>query len=134
MSEHLAVKDFMSASLVTFSPRTDVLDAIHSLVEQRISGAPVVDDHGNLVGVISEKDCLQVTISASYHGEAGGTVEQYMSRGVETVDADASILDVAQRFLDEPYRRFPVVRHNRLVGLVSRRDALRALLALHRAY
>lgn len=134
MAKTLAVRDFMSATLVTFSPRDSLLDAIAALAEKRISGAPVIDELGNIVGILSERDCLQATITASYHGEEAGTVGEFMVRDVETVDADASVLDVAQLFLKKPYRRFPVVYENRLVGVISRRDALRALLSMHRAY
>jgi CBS domain-containing protein len=131
MLQSMVVRDAMSAASVTFTPETDVLDAIHALVEQRVSGAPVIDAQGNLVGVISERDCLRVTVMASYHGERAGPVREFMSRSVETVDADTSVLDVAQLFLTRPYRRYPVVSDNRLVGIISRRDVLRTLLAAY---
>jgi CBS domain-containing protein len=84
------VKDYMARTLVTFKPETDVLDAVHTLVQHR----PVRD---------------------------------YMSDGVETVDADMSIVDLAQVFINKKFRRFPVVQGTRLVGQISRRDVLRAL-------
>ncbi len=121
------VKDYMARTLVTFKPDTDVLDAVHSLVKNRIAGAPVVDDSGNLLGMLSELDCLKIALHAGYHGDWGGPVSDYMSDGVETVDADMSIIDLAQVFIDSRYRRFPVMENNRLVGQISRRDVLRAL-------
>jgi len=121
------VKDYMSGSLVTFGPQTDMLDAIHELVRHRIAGAPVVDDQGNLVGMLSELDCMKIALTASYHGDKGGPVRDYMTTGAETVDADMSIIDLAQRFVDTGFRRYPVVRDNRLIGQISRRDVLRAL-------
>ena len=124
------VKDYMSGRLVTFSPETDVLDAIHELVQHRIAGAPVVDDRGNLVGMLSELDCMKVALNAGYYGDWGGPVADYMSHDVESVDADMNIVDLAQKFLDSRFRRFPVLRNNRLVGQISRRDALRALSEL----
>lgn len=117
----------MAANLVTLSPDMEILRAIHTLVEKRISGAPVVDAHGNLVGVLSEHDCMRVALNAGYHGQYGGHVEDFMSRDVRTVEADASILQLAQRFIDDRYRRYPVVENNRLVGQISRHDVLRAL-------
>ena len=87
------VKDFMSGKLVTFSPQTDVLDAIHELVHSRIAGAPVVDDYGNLVGMLSEFDCMPVVLSAGYHDEPGGPVSDLMVTDVRTVDAGMSIVD-----------------------------------------
>jgi len=124
------VKDYMSASLVTFTPEMEVLDAIHLLLQNGISGAPVVDEHGNLVGILSEKDCLKVALHAGYHEVLGGRVADYMSPEVETVEAESGIIDVAERFIKGQFRRFPVVADNRLVGQISRRDVLRALEAL----
>ena len=71
MPKSVSVKDYMAKSLITFSPDMGVLKAIQTLVEAEISGAPVVDSHGNVVGVLSEKDCLKVALDASYHGEWG---------------------------------------------------------------
>ena len=127
ISKSLVVKDYMARTLVTFKPDTDVLDAVHVLVEKRIAGAPVVDDAGNLVGMLSELDCLKVALHAGYHGDWGGPVADYMSNGVETVDGEMSIIDLAQTFLDTKFRRFPVVKRNRLIGQIRRRDVLRAL-------
>jgi predicted transcriptional regulator len=130
MFKSIKVSDYMAASLITFNPETEMRLAISQLVEKRISGAPVVDDHGNLVGVLSEQDCMKVALSAGYHADFGGRVKDYMSPNVTTIDADTSILELAQRFIDSPFRRYPVLRNNRLVGQVSRRDVLRALEAL----
>lgn len=124
------VKDYMSRTLITFKPETNVLDAVHTLVENRIAGAPVVDDAGNLVGMLSEFDCLKVALQAGYHEMYGGPVRDYMSKEVETVNAEMSIVDLAQRFADKGFRRFPVTDRNRLVGQISRRDVLRALESL----
>ena len=121
------VKDYMARTLVTFKPETDVLDAVHTLVQHRIAGAPVVDDAGNLLGMLSEFDCMKVALNAGYHGIWGGPVRDFMSDGVESVDADMSIVDLAQVFIDKKFRRFPVMQGTRLVGQISRRDVLRAL-------
>lgn len=121
------VRDYMSGKLVTFNPQTDVLDAIQMLVRHRIAGAPVTDNHGNVVGMLSELDCMKIALTAGYHGERGGPVAEFMTTETETVDADMSIIDLAQKFLDSGFRRYPVVKDNRLIGLISRRDVLRAL-------
>jgi CBS domain-containing protein len=130
MPKPVTARDYMSAALITFTPDTDILAAINQLIDKRISGAPVVDRQGNLVGVLSEKDCLRVALHASYHGESAGTVADYMHREVKTVDAEANIADVAAMFLMDDYRRYPVISDNRLVGQISRRDVLRALQVL----
>lgn len=121
------VKDYMARTLVTFKPETDVLDAVHTLVQHRIAGAPVVNDEGSLLGMLSEFDCMKVALNAGYHGIWGGPVRDFMSDGVETVDADMSIIDLAQVFINKKFRRFPVVHGTRLIGQISRRDVLRAL-------
>ena len=130
MPKPVTVRDYMSASLITFDPDMDILAAINQLVEKRISGAPVVDRQGNLIGILSEKDCLRIALQASYHGESAGSVRDYMHTGVKTILADASIADVAAMFLRDEYRRYPVIQDNRLVGQISRRDVLKALEAL----
>jgi CBS domain-containing protein len=127
------VKDYMTRTLVTFRPDTDVLDAIHKLVEHRIAGAPVVDDAGNLVGMLSEFDCMKIALQTAYHGDYGGPVSNYMSKDVKTVNAEMSIVDLAQQFADKGFRRFPVTDRNRLVGQISRRDVLRALETIARS-
>jgi len=124
------VRNYMAGSIVSFKPETDVLDAIHELVRHRIAGAPVVNDQGELVGMLSELDCLKVSLNAGYYGDWGGPVADYMTPDVETVDADMNIVDLAQKFVDCGFRRFPVLRNNRLVGQISRRDVLRALTTL----
>ena len=126
------VRDYMTGKLVTFAPDDRVLDAIHSLVEHGIAGAPVVDDHGHLVGMLSEFDCMRVVLQAGYHEHPGGRVSDYMTPDVETVSADMNIVDLASQFLDSGFRRYPVMDGNRLVGQISRRDVLRALGQLAR--
>ncbi len=117
----------MSTRLVTFNPEMEIHRAMKLLLKHRISGAPVIDREGNLVGILSKKDCLKVVFSATYHHDWGGKVYDYMSRDVQTVDAETEIFEVAEQFLKGPYRRFPVTSGGRLVGLISRHDVLRAL-------
>ena len=131
MIQSIAVKDYMSASLVTFTPDMDVMSAIDVLVKNRISGAPVVDERGNLIGLLSEKDCMKVAIQAGYYEQLGGRVDDYMTKQVITVEADASVLEVAKLFMEKGPRRYPVVEDNRLVGQISRRDVLRSLLGMN---
>lgn len=121
------VKDYMSSNIVTLTPGMDIHRAIKVLVERQISGAPVVDEQGQLVGILSERDCLKVAFSTGYHRDWGGRVAEYMHGEVQTVDAHMDIVEMAEIFLSSPYRRFPVVAANRLVGQISRRDVLRAL-------
>ena len=131
MIHSIVVREYMSASLVTFTPDMDVMNAINILVKHRISGAPVIDDRGNLVGLLSEKDCMRVAVQAGYYEELGGRVADYMTENVTTVESEASVLDVAKLFMENGPRRYPVVEDNRLVGQISRRDVLKALVELN---
>jgi len=126
----LPIGRYMTADVVTLRPEMDVLEAIAALVEHRISGAPVVDALGTVVGVLTERDCIEVLLQAGYHGDPGGRVEEYMTREPQTVDVSASLFDVARRFAATPFRRFPVLENGRLVGMISRRDVLRHVLDL----
>ena len=120
----------MTGKLISFTPDTDVVEAIHTLVHHKIAGAPVVDNYGQLVGMLSEFDCLDVVLKAGYHDSPGGPVADLMTKDVKTVDANMSIFDVAQLFMESGFRRYPVLDDNRLVGQISRKDLLRALLDL----
>ena len=128
MLKKILVRDYMTANLVTFTPDMDILDAINELVSKKISGASVVDQHGNLVGILSERDCMKVALNAAYHEELGGKVSEFMTTDVKTVQGNMSIVDLAELFYKKPLRRYAVFdEENRLIGQISRRDVLRAL-------
>jgi CBS domain-containing protein len=126
--KEVRVRDFMVKKPVVFTRETDLLDAVCVLVERRLSGAPVVDERGNMVGVLTERDFLKAALVAGYHGERGGCVGDYMTRDVVAVNADDNLLDVATRFVETKYRAYPVMEDNRLVGVVARRHVLRAVV------
>jgi len=128
MLRSVEAKDHMTRSPVTLTPETKIFEAIEALIERSISGATVLDEHGNVVGVISEMDCLQAILSGTYHGEAGGTVGAIMTREVESVEEGVNVLEVAQQLIDGHRRRFPVVKEGQFVGQVSCRSILRAVI------
>ncbi len=123
-------RDYMTRHLITLTPDMEVMHAVGIFVERQISGAPVLDPTGNLLGMLSEKDCMRVALSAGYYGEWGGRVAEYMHAPVATIDADMPIVEVAQLFAEREYRRYPVLEDARLVGQISRSDVLRALQQL----
>lgn len=123
----IAAKDYMTTKLVTFTPDMEVMTAIHQLVKNHLSGAPVVDAAGKLIGVLSERDCLKVALAAGYEGVPGGQVSEYMTHEVSTVEPDTPMLEVASRFLGSPAKRFPVIKDGALVGQISRSDVMRAI-------
>lgn len=124
--QSLKVKDYMTRKLVTVTPQTNVVEAMDMLLNSQISGAPVVDAEGQLVGVLSEADLLHVIIQDSYYDESVGIVGDYMKAPVDTVDANMDIYALAEKFIKEHRRRYPVVSQGKLVGQISRRDVLRA--------
>ena len=127
MTDRPRVRDYMATTLVTLSPRTEINRAMHILLDHHISGAPVVDNTGWLVGVLSKKDCLKAALHASYWREWGKTVAEYMTTDVDTLMADMDIFAAAEMFLASNYRRFPVMHEGKLTGQISRADVLRAL-------
>ena len=123
----LKVKEYMATRLVTLKPNTNVVEAMDQLLKARISGAPVVDDDGALVGILSEVDLMQVIVQDSYYDEGIGIVRDYMRTEVDTVSPELDIYTVAEMFINQRRRRYPVVGESgRLVGQISRRDVLRA--------
>lgn len=126
--DSLCVCDYMSTELLTFSPDMDVMAAIHLLVRSGHSGAPVVDAQGAVVGMLSERDCLKVGLTATY-GECslGGPVREYMTPALVSVTPDTNLLEVACKFLDSPIKRLVVLQDGKLVGQISRSDVLRAI-------
>ena len=127
MLHSLNVRDYMTRSIMTLRPEQDVVEAAVMLSERRISGAPVVDDLGNLAGILSDTDCIRAMLKLGFDPAWRGLVSEFMSPEVSVVDIDDSILDLAQKFVDVRYRRYPVLEDNRVVGVVSRADVLRAL-------
>ena len=121
------VSDYMTRKLVTFKRSTPLYEAMNTMLKQRISGAPVVDDGGGLIGVLSEIDFLEAMLKRSYHGELQGTVGEVMTEGAQSVSADTDIYTVSEMFLRDRRRRLPVIHDGRLVGQISRRDVLRAI-------
>ena len=119
----------MATSLITFSEATTIVEAIQYLNTHKISGAPVVDKDGALIGMLSEKDCLKVALQSSYYEDwVAGSVTDYMSTEIKTIQEMESIVDLAEMFSKTSLKRAPVLNDTgKLVGQVSRSDVLRAL-------
>jgi CBS domain-containing protein len=115
----------MTADLVTVRPDASIEEAIDMLLNQQISGLPVVDDDGRLVGVITEFALLAVSYDRRV---ANHTVSQHMTRELITVDIDDPIHRIADLCIVHRVRRVPVLKDGRLVGVIARRDVLRALV------
>jgi CBS domain-containing protein len=116
------------SNMITFKPDQSIQDVIAIIIDKRISGAPVLDEHRHLVGIISEKDCLRIIVDQAYHNlpAESRTVSDYMTAKVQTLTSKTNVVEAAIEFLNSPVRRFPVLENGLIVGQVSRRDILKA--------
>ncbi|MBC6400218.1 MAG: CBS domain-containing protein [Ekhidna sp.] len=129
--QSLKVADYMARKLVTFNPDQPMFEVVGALMKNKISGGPVVDENGDLVGIISEGDCLKEVVKGKYDNIPifSGLVSEHMARKVITVNPDLNIFEAARMFLQMRFRRFPVVdREGRLVGQISQKDIMKAVL------
>ncbi|WP_375234597.1 CBS domain-containing protein [Winogradskyella sp.] len=128
----LKVKDYMTTSLITFSPSQKVHSVVEAIIKNKISGGPVVNEKNELVGIISEGDCLKQLSESRYYNMPleEDLVEKRMIRDVETIDGNMDIFDAANKFLSSKRRRFPIVQNGKLVGQISQKDILKAALEL----
>lgn len=127
--QQVQVRDYMSSKLVTFTPDQSIGDVVEVLLKKNISGGPVLDSQGKLVGIISEGDCLKEIVKGKYSNLPNdpGIVSHHMVRDVITIAPDINILEAAQKFLELKVRRFPVLKDGQLIGQISQRDVLRAV-------
>lgn len=128
----VTVKDYMATKLITIKLGQNMYEVTSLLLENKISGAPVVDEEGKLCGIISEGNCLKQITESRYHNQPlkEGKVEQYMTRDVVTIESNMGIFDAASKFLNSRIRRFPVLNEGKLVGQISQRDIMKAVLEL----
>ena len=124
------VTEYMVKHLITFKEDTEIIDVIESLLKNKITGAPVLNDQGEVLGIIDDKDCLNVVFGSAYYNYpvAKETVSSYMSTIMKTISDKSDIIDAANIFLQTTYKRLLVMDEDeRLVGQISRRDVLRAV-------
>lgn len=120
----LTVQQIMTTQVVTITPEASIHDAISLLVARRVSGLPVVDDNGMLIGILTEFALLALAYDKSITND---TVEMHMTRDLLTVDSEDTVNKIADMCIVHRIHRLPVLNSGRLVGLVSRGDVLRAL-------
>ena len=128
------ITDYMVRDLITFKPDTEISVVINSLLENRITGAPVLNDKKEVVGLIDDKDCLNVLVSGAYYNQPvdKDTVASYMSNVMKTISVNSNIIDAANVFVHSKYKRLLVMDDDgKLVGQISRRDVLRAIKDLN---
>ena len=131
-SSPIKVKDYMTTNLITFRPDQAVEEVIDSLIKHRISGGPVVNDKNELIGIISEGDCIKQISESRYYNMPMEKccIDKYMAKEVDTIDGNMNIFDAATKFLQSKHRRFPIIENGKLVGQISQKDVLKAALEL----
>ena len=128
----LTVSDYMTRDLITFTPNQTIESVMQALIKNRISGGPVVNDKNELIGIISEGDCIKQISESRYYNMPmqDKTIEKHMAINVETIDGNMNIFDAANKFLNAKRRRFPIIENGKLVGQISQKDVLKAAMQL----
>ena len=128
----LTLSDIMKRQLVIFAPEQSIHEVMRAFIKHRISGGPVVDESGTLVGVISEADCMKEISDSRYFNMPilDKSVAHFMSKKVDTIESNTSVFDAAALFSKSSRRRYPVLENNQLVGQVSRKDIVIAALEM----
>lgn len=126
------VRDVMSRDCYRVSPNASITTLAKGLALHRLPGAPVVDDADRLIGFISEQDVMGRVLDSIYHDDEAPLVKELMRHEVLSVSPNKSITDLAQEMLGSKPKIYPVVEQQRLIGIVTRRDILVALLAMRR--
>lgn len=131
----ILVSDYMTKNLITFAPEQSILEVMEVFASRNISGGPVLDKNGFLVGIISEADCMKQISESRYFNQPilNKAVEHFMTKGVQTIPHDMSIFDAANTFAQHNRRRLPVMKNGMLVGQISRKDIVIAALKLSSA-
>ena len=125
---HETASDYMTTNVITFKADQEITDVTETIIKRKISGAPVVNNEEEIIGIITEKDCLRVIYDEKYHNlfPNQGKVTNYMSKKVITVDYNIKIYELASLFMKSNFRRYPVLKNGKMVGVISRRDVLKA--------
>jgi CBS domain-containing protein len=131
-SKPMLVEDYMTTDLITFQKNQSIYAVMDLLTKHDISGGCVVNEQNELVGIISEGDCMKHISDSQYYNMPieDYTVEKHMSCNVETIDGNMNVLDAAKKFIESKVRRFPIVKDGKLVGQISQRDVLKAAMSL----
>ena len=121
------VKEIMKTKVITVKRTTDTYEAIRILVENNITGLPVVNDDMTLAGIISEKDVLRLLYDME---DKPGSVEDFMTKDVISFDQDDSLIDITESLIKHDFRRVPILEDGKLIGILSRKDVIACILRL----
>lgn len=124
----IPVKDIMTKDVVTVSPQTPIYEALNLLKKHKISGLPVVYEDMKLVGMLTEKDVLEILIDHKIAVDAA--VEKYMTRKIVSFSENDDVIDVCRLFIHMGIRRVPILKDGKVIGIVSRRDIVELILQM----
>ena len=128
MLQSVNLRDYMLLHPVKVKADANIMEALKVIIDNKISGLCVVDEADNLVGILSELDCLRAVLGATYNKTSVGRVSEFMaSDNLVVAHPDEDIIDVAQDMLANNKRRRPVVENGRLVGQITCRQLLTAV-------
>jgi predicted transcriptional regulator len=130
MPRPFLARDIMVTKVLTLSPETHLHEAAHFLLKNNISGAPVVNEAKELIGMFSEQDMMTALIDAAYDNLPSSEIGSTMTRDLNTIDEEADLLAIVQIFQNKAVRRLQVVREGKLVGQLSRRDVIASVVKL----
>ena len=123
----LKAKDIMTTNVVSVTKETPIYEAMELLIENEITGMPVVDDEMNLIGVITEKDCLRL-----FYGdqdEQNRTVRHFMTQPAVHYNENDSLRTICDFMMINYFRRIPVTtKKGKVVGILSRPDVIKYIL------
>jgi CBS domain-containing protein len=114
-------KEIMKTNVLSVTKDSPIQKAVDMLVENGITGLPVVDIETKLVGIISEKDVLKLLYNLDTNE---GYVEDYMTRCVVSFDVENDLLEICESLIENGFRRVPILSDGKLVGIISRRDII----------
>ena len=123
----LKVSDVMSNHIEPVRCGTPLTKVVKTLLHNHVTGLPVVDDHRKVIGFISEQDCIHALLVSNYHHEGDPLVDDVMFRNPVTISPEMSVVDLAQNLGAGKPKVYPVVDHNRLIGIVTRTAILSEL-------
>ncbi|MFZ8932504.1 MAG: CBS domain-containing protein [Bacteriovoracaceae bacterium] len=122
------VDEYLNKSFTPLKGDIDIFEAAKLLQNKKLSGLPVVDSENNLIGFLSERDVIRHAFAAKYGSLPPGTVGEYMSKRLITVELGTEIFEVLDLFLKNNYQIYPVIHEGKYVGVITRTNALKAVL------
>lgn len=122
------IGDYMTTHVVSVEPDTDLFEAIGKMLKYKVSSMPVMGGKGQVVGMLSQWQCLTHILGGSYNDEIGGQVKDLMDSDVHTISPDDDVVDVTAFMTQKGcHKSLPVIDSGRLVGTISCPDLLKVL-------